>query len=82
MSIATISKFETLMKEHEKELLDTNIDMKIEKFKSEVSNSINNTFSTLNSNNSPSFYNQSSDDIIKWTLLKSPCFHSHVSQLT
>ena len=56
MSITTISKFETLMKEHEKELLDTNIDMKIEKFKSEVSNSVNNTFSTLNSNNSPSYY--------------------------
>ena len=56
--------------------------MNIDEFKSKLSISINKTFSTLNPNNSPSYYNQPSDDIIKCPLLKSPDYHSHSSQFT
>ena len=77
MIINNISKFDTAMKEDE-ELLKN----KIDKFEAEASSSINKTVSALNSKNPPYYYNQSSDDIIKWPLLKSPDFHSHASQFT
>ena len=38
--------------------------------------------STLNSNKYPSSYDQTSADIIKWPLLKSPEKYSHASQFT
>ena len=72
MSITNISKFGTEMNENE-ELLKTNID----EFKAEASSSINKTVYPLNPKKSPSSYNQPSADIIKWTLLESPYFHSH-----
>ena len=81
MSITNISKFETATKKNE-DLLNTKIDTEIDKFKAEASSSINKTFSSLNSNKYPSSYNQPSADIIKWSLLKSPDFHSHASQFT
>ena len=37
---------------------------------------------TINSNKYPSSYDQPSDDIIKWPLLKSPEKYSHASQFT
>ena len=69
------------MKENE-DLLNTKIDTKIEKLKSRLSISINITVSPINPKNSPSYYNQHSDNIIKWPLLKSLDFHSHPSQFT
>ena len=66
------------MKENE-EILNTNIDTKIEEFKAEASRSINNIFSAIYSNNSPSYYDQSSADITKWPLLKSTDFYSRAS---
>ena len=69
------------MKENE-EILNTNIDTKIEEFKAEASRSINSKFSHIILNNSPSSYNQPSSDINKWPLLKSPDFYSHASQFT
>ena len=56
--------------------------MKIDELKSKLSSSFNKTVPPLSSNNSPYSYNQPSDDIIKWPLLKSPYFHSHASQFT
>ena len=81
MSIANISKFGTEMKENE-EILNTNIDTNIDEFKAGAYRSINNTLSPISSNNSPSYYNQPSDGIIKWPILKSPDFHSCASQFT
>ena len=52
------------MKVHE-EILNTKFDTNIDDPKAEESSSINNTFSPLNSNNSPSSYNQFSADINK-----------------
>ena len=37
---------------------------------------------TINSKKYPSSYDQPSDDLIKWKLLKSPEKYSHASQLT
>ena len=78
MSIATITKFETAMKEHE-DIINTNIDTRIDEFKYEASSSINKTLYPLNSNNYTSSYNQPSADINKWLLLKSLDFYSHAS---
>ena len=69
------------MKEHA-EILNTNVDTKIDDFKYEASISINKTFSPINSNNQPSSYKKSSADINKGPLLKSPYPHSHASQFT
>ena len=77
MSIINISKFETAMEENE-EWLKNNID----EFKAKASSPMNNTDSPLNPNKYISSYNQPSSDIIKWTLLKSPDFHSHASKST
>ena len=81
MSIANITKFGTTMKENE-DILNTNIDTKIDEFKDEASISINKTLYPLNPINSTSSYNQPSADINKLPLLKSPDYHSHASQLT
>ena len=81
MNIANITKLETEMKEHE-EILNTNINTNIDGFKAEEFISINNTLSSINSNDSSSYYNQPSADINKLPLLKSPGFHLHASQLT
>ena len=81
MSINNINKFETAMKEHE-EILNTKIETKIDDLKSEVSISINQTFSPLNSHYSPYYFNQTSVHINQWPLLKSPDFHSHASHFT
>ena len=69
------------MKELE-EILNTKIDTNINDLKAEESGSTNKTFSPLNSNNYPSYYNQHSADTNKWTLFKSPDFNSHYSHLT
>ena len=45
------------MKENE-EILNTNIDTKIEEFKAEAYSSINKIFSALHSNITPYYYNQ------------------------
>ena len=50
--------------------------MRLNEFKSET------VSSTLNSNKSPSCYNQPSSDIIKWPLFKSSEKYSHASQFT
>ena len=69
------------MKEREY-ILSTKNNTMIVNLKSEASSSINKTFSPLNSKNPLSYYNQPSDDIIKWPLPKSPYFNSHASQFT
>ena len=69
------------MKEND-EILNTNIDTKIDKFKSEAPWSINKLLYPLNSNNYTPSYNQPSANIIKWLLLKSTDFRLHASQLT
>ena len=69
------------MKEYE-EIPNTKIDTHIDELKAESYISINSTFSTINSNNSPSYYNEASADINKWPLLKSTGFHSHDSEFT
>ena len=63
MSITNIHKFETAIKRN-KELLNTNIDTNIDKFKAEASSSINKTVYPLNPKNSPSSYNQPPATII------------------
>ena len=69
------------MKEHE-EILNTNIETKIDDLKTEASSSINLTLSLLNSHNSHSSSNQPSADINKFPLLKSPYYRSHASKFT
>ena len=69
------------MKENE-EILNTNIDTDIDEFKTESYSYINKTFTTLNSKKYPSSYNQPSDYITIWPLLKSTDFHSRASQFT
>ena len=55
---------------------------KIDNLKSEASSSINKKLSPINSNNSLSSSNQTSDNTNKWPLLKSPDLHSHASHFT
>ena len=55
LSIAGITKLETIMEEQE-EILNMKIDTHIDYLKSEASSSINNIFYPLHLNNSPSSY--------------------------
>ena len=77
MSINNINKIETAKEENE-ELLKNNID----KFKTEESSYIDIRFSVINPYKSPSSYDQPSAGFIKWTLTKSPYFHSLASKFT
>ena len=54
--------------------------MKIDSYKSETYSSIDMKISTHTSNKYPPYYDWSLNDIIKWTLLKSPENYSLASQ--
>ena len=56
--------------------------MKFDEFKPDISNSLDMKASAINSKKSSSSYDQPSADIAYWSLLKSPYFYSHESQLT
>ena len=78
---ANINNIDTAMKEYE-ETLNKKFDKNIDDIKAVASISINPTFFPPNSHNSNSSSNQHSADITKWTLLKSPYFHSHALKFT
>ena len=81
LSTSNINIIDTQMKEHE-QILNTKIDKNIDDLKAFAYSSINLTFFPQSSHNSSSLSNQTSADITKWPLLKSPDFHSHVYQFT
>ena len=56
--------------------------IKMDEYKSETSSYIDMKLLTLNSNKSPTYYDQPSSDLIKLSLLKSPEKYSHASQFT
>ena len=79
LNTANSNKIDTEIKENE-EKLSTEFDKNIDDIKDATYRSTNNTLHHPNSHNSRYSSNQTSADITKCPLLKSPDFHSHASK--
>ena len=69
------TKFEIVRTEH-----DEYIKTKFDKYKSEISSSVDMKILTLSYKKYTSSYDQPSSDLIKFPLLNSPDFHPHASK--